>query len=134
LTQTIQLYSPAAINDTDRADRQKTENLRLLTLLFDDLNNLNEELNRLNHILKRRNIEQVIHRKYKGEKKTTIPRPKGRGMVVLVRSDRKSALSRGLIPFLTALKGGVLNPSHTITDPEVVSLLIDCAENTGNSP
>jgi hypothetical protein len=30
------------------------------------------------------------------------------GVVVWVRY-----LSRGLIPFLTALKGGVLNPSHT---------------------
>jgi hypothetical protein len=49
------------------------------------------------------------------ENKINQPRPLGRGMVVLVRY-----LSRGLIPFLTALKGGVLNPSHTIMLPPAV--------------
>jgi hypothetical protein len=69
LTQTVQPYSLATINDADRVDKQEAENIRFLTLLFDDLNNLNKELNHLNQILKRKNIKHVIHRKYKGENK-----------------------------------------------------------------
>jgi len=43
------------------------DNRNLLLAVFDSLNNLNEKLNRLNYLLARRNIEQIIYRDNKKE-------------------------------------------------------------------
>jgi hypothetical protein len=70
LTKTIQLYSSVAVNDTGRADKPEADNLRFLASLSDDLNNLSEELNHQNYILKNtKQIIHLIHRKHKGGNK-----------------------------------------------------------------
>jgi len=74
LTQTIQLYSPVVLNDTGGADnteklKLEAEDIRLLALLLNSLNDLCKELCKLDHVLERKNMEQVMYRRYKGERK-----------------------------------------------------------------
>jgi len=54
MTQTVQFYSPASVNETGRTGKPEADDIRLLELLFDDLNNLYQELNNLDNILKKK--------------------------------------------------------------------------------
>jgi hypothetical protein len=72
MTQTIQPCSWAVLNKPDKdLTKNKPEaedNRKLLLSVFDSLNNLCEKLNRLNYLLQRRNLEQII---YRNNEKTT---------------------------------------------------------------
>ncbi|MDR2597345.1 MAG: hypothetical protein LBC76_08510 [Treponema sp.] len=73
MTETIQPHSRIALNNAEKyfpIDKpQEEDNISLLFSIFDKLNNLYEKLNRLNYLIERKNIEQLLYRKYKGEKK-----------------------------------------------------------------
>jgi hypothetical protein len=71
LTQTIQPCSWAYLNKTEEKlniDKSKAENnLSLLFSVFESLNNLCEALNRLDYLIQRKNIEQIINNQKEGE-------------------------------------------------------------------
>ena len=65
-TQTIQPSSCALFeaNGILTKDRQETEdNRRLMLAVFDSLNKLNEKLSRLNYLIERKRIEQILYQK-----------------------------------------------------------------------
>jgi len=67
MTQTIQLRSGVTLCEAVKdltIQKSETEDSRSLLLsVFDCLNNLYEQLNRLNYTLQRRNIEQILYPK-----------------------------------------------------------------------
>jgi len=72
MTQTTQPCSGASLNKagTDLTkDKPETEdNMSLLLSVYDSLNNLCEKLSRLDYVLKRKNMEQIINNQNKGDK------------------------------------------------------------------
>ena len=70
MTQTTQPCSRITLNETRKdltMQKPETEdNMSLLFSVFDSLNNLCEKLSRLEYLLTRRNIEQILYRKCKG--------------------------------------------------------------------
>jgi len=72
MTKTVQPSSQASLSETDKdlnIHKPETENNKnLLLSLFDDMNELQEMLNRLDYLLERKIIEQNISRKSKGGK------------------------------------------------------------------
>jgi hypothetical protein len=71
MTETIQPRSQIALNNAEKyfpIDKpQEEENISLLFSIFDKLNNLYEKLNRLNYLIERKKIEQILYRKCEGE-------------------------------------------------------------------
>jgi len=66
MTKTTQPCSWAVLDNAGKdltIKKPETEDNRsLLLAVFDSLNNLSEKINRLNYLIKRRNIEQIIYR------------------------------------------------------------------------
>jgi len=73
MTQTTQPCSWAVLNKTGKNPNinkpEMDDNGKLLLSVFDSLNNLCEKINRLNYLVQRRNLEQIIYRNNKGETK-----------------------------------------------------------------
>jgi hypothetical protein len=74
MTKTIQAISwKTAIYITDKnlqIQKPKTEdNVNLILSILDGLNNLYEKLNRLNYLIQRRKIKQILYLNGKGENK-----------------------------------------------------------------
>jgi len=73
MTQTTQPCSWAVLNKPDKSPTinkpEAEDNGKLLLSVFDSLNNLSEKINRLNYLIQRRNLEQIIYRGNKGETK-----------------------------------------------------------------
>ena len=71
MTKTTQPRSWAVISNTGRdlniKKPEAEDNLSLMLSVYDSLNNLYEKLNRLAYLLKRKNMEQSIYGKNKGE-------------------------------------------------------------------
>ncbi|MDR2731125.1 MAG: hypothetical protein LBB81_09555 [Treponema sp.] len=71
MTQTTQPRSWANLSETGKdlnINKPVAEdNTRLLLSIFDSLNTLCEKLSRLDYVIKRKNIEQILYRKGKGE-------------------------------------------------------------------
>jgi hypothetical protein len=69
MTQTIQPCSWAVLNKADKGlnNPEAEDNRKLLLSLFDSMNTLCEKLNRLNYVIQRRQLEQIIYRNNKGE-------------------------------------------------------------------
>jgi hypothetical protein len=71
MTQTVQAlslaYSDKEGKDLNIDESEAEDNISLLIRLFDSLNTLCEQLSRLAYLLQRKNIEQIIHHKEKGE-------------------------------------------------------------------
>jgi hypothetical protein len=70
LTQTIQPCSWAFISKPDnnltkdkKANSQFEDNMSLFLSVYDSLNKLNEKLSRLDYVLKRKKIEQILYLK-----------------------------------------------------------------------
>jgi hypothetical protein len=65
MTRTIQPYSCAFFSEVDKTFEigkyQTEDNISLLLQVFDSLNNLYEKLNRLNYVIQRKNIEQILY-------------------------------------------------------------------------
>jgi hypothetical protein len=65
MTQTVQTRSCAYINEAEKTLKpnklQKEDNMSLLLEVFDSLNDLYEKLNRLNYVIQRKNIEQILY-------------------------------------------------------------------------
>jgi len=72
MAQTVQPRSWASLSETGKdltIDKPEAEDdMSLLLQVYDSLNNLCEKLNRLDYVLKRKNMELNIYRKYQGEK------------------------------------------------------------------
>jgi len=74
MTETIQPRSWATLGkaekDTEKNEPQTEDNLSLLLSVFDSLNKLSDTINRLDYVLERKNIEQILYQKDKtgGEK------------------------------------------------------------------
>ena len=70
MTQTVQLRSGVTLCEADKdltVQKPETEDNRSLLLsIFDCLNNLYENLNKLNYVLQRKNIERILYPKGKG--------------------------------------------------------------------
>jgi hypothetical protein len=69
MTQTIQSNSWNLLNKTGNdlsINKPETEDSNLLLSLFDSMNDLHEELSRLNYLIERKILEQNIYRKGKG--------------------------------------------------------------------
>jgi hypothetical protein len=64
MTQTVQPCSTPLLNKMEAED-----NKILLLQIFDNLNNLYEKLSRLDYLMQRKNIEQILSRKCTGEKR-----------------------------------------------------------------
>jgi hypothetical protein len=73
MTQTTQSCSLASLNDPDKdLTKNKPEsenNADLLLSIFNDLNKLYEMINRLDYLIERKNINQILYPKEKEEKK-----------------------------------------------------------------
>jgi hypothetical protein len=73
MTQTKQSASMVLLNDLGKDltknKPESVDNSDLLLSLFDQLNNLYEMINRLDHLLERTNINQIISPKEKGDNK-----------------------------------------------------------------
>jgi hypothetical protein len=71
MTQTIQPRSWAYTIETENhlniAKPEAENNMGLLLSVFDSLNTLCEKLSRLNYVIQRKNMEQILYRKGKGE-------------------------------------------------------------------
>jgi len=71
MTQTIQSRSCVSLREADKnlnKNKPETEDYKSLLLhIFDSLNNLYEKLNRLDYLIQKRNIEQILYPKGKGE-------------------------------------------------------------------
>jgi hypothetical protein len=71
MTKTVQNYSSAVLNETDKDltkdSSDKDDNLNIFLSVFDDLNKFYEALNRLDHVIDKYNITQGIYNK--GENK-----------------------------------------------------------------
>jgi len=67
ITQTIQPRSWTllceASKDLTKNKLETEDNMSLLLKVFDNLNNLYEKLNRLNYVIQRRNIKQILYPK-----------------------------------------------------------------------
>jgi hypothetical protein len=61
MTQTIQPRSLAYLSETVKTEPE--DNMSLFLQVFDSLNNLNETLRRLNYLIQRKNIEQILFQK-----------------------------------------------------------------------
>ncbi|MDR0455737.1 MAG: hypothetical protein LBH20_03525 [Treponema sp.] len=75
MTQTIQPHSRVFINKNKMSDFQSggfqpegEDNVSLLFSVCDSLNNLNEKLNKLDYLLKRKLMEQRIYRNNAGKR------------------------------------------------------------------
>ena len=70
MTHTTQPRSWVTLNEPGRdlaiQEPETEDNMSLLLSVFDSLNNLCEKLSRLEYVLTRRNIEQIIYRQEKG--------------------------------------------------------------------
>jgi hypothetical protein len=66
MTRTIQPYS-CALRETGKSSAKNAiepeDNRSLFLALFDSLNKLNENLHRLNYLMERKRIEQILYRK-----------------------------------------------------------------------
>ena len=71
MTKTIQPRSRIILNNAEKYftinKPQEEDIISLLLYVFDNLNNLYENLNRLNYLIERGNIEQLLYRKREGE-------------------------------------------------------------------
>jgi hypothetical protein len=71
MTQTIQSRSSVSLKEADTdLNKNKPEpevNKSLLLYIFDSLNNLYEKLNRLDYLIPRKKIEQILHPEKIGE-------------------------------------------------------------------
>jgi len=73
MTKTIQFRSHVTLCETNKVltiQKPETEDNRALLLaVFDSLNNLYEKLNKLNFALQRKNIEQLLYPRGRGDTK-----------------------------------------------------------------
>ena len=73
MTQTIQPRSEVTLSKTEKGVNQTEDNKKLLLSLFDSMNKLTETLNRLNYVIQRKRLEQILYqekvKKVGGEKK-----------------------------------------------------------------
>jgi len=73
MTRTIQSCSLVSLREAkgelDKNESETEDNMDLLLQVFDSFNNLSEKLNRLNYLLQKNNIEQILYPKEEGEKK-----------------------------------------------------------------
>jgi hypothetical protein len=74
MTQTIQPRSwkisiYVTNNDLPIQKPEAEDNKSLMLSVFDNLNNLYEKLNRLNYVIQRRKIKQILYPRKRGEKK-----------------------------------------------------------------
>ena len=65
MTQTIQPCSSVLINKLSIDKPEEDDNSQLLLSVFDSLNNLYEKLSRLDYLIRRKNIEQILFQKTK---------------------------------------------------------------------
>jgi hypothetical protein len=72
MTQTIQSRSCVSLREADKDFKKnipETEDNRTLLLsVFDSLNNLNEIIIKLDYLIQRKSIEQILYPKGKGKK------------------------------------------------------------------
>ena len=70
MTQTIQPASWATLSETKKILNQAEDNKRLLLSVFDSLTKLSETVNKLNFVLQRKKLEQILFQENKtgGEK------------------------------------------------------------------
>jgi UTP:GlnB (protein PII) uridylyltransferase len=70
MTKTIQHSTWKTLYETGKdlttQNPETEDNMRLLLHIFDSLNDLYERLNRLNYVLQRKNIEQILYHKGTG--------------------------------------------------------------------
>jgi len=73
MTKTVQTRLLVSLSEPDKEltinKSEPEDNSGLLLQVFDNLNSLYEKLNRLNYVIERKNIEQILHQKCKGETK-----------------------------------------------------------------
>jgi len=61
MTQTIQPRSEVTLNKTEKDLNQTEDNKKLLLALFDSMNKLTETVNRLNYVVQRKKLEQILY-------------------------------------------------------------------------
>ena len=59
MTQTLQPRSGVTLNEVE-------DNKKILLSVFDSMNKLNETVNRLNYVLQRKKLEQILYQEKKG--------------------------------------------------------------------
>ena len=70
MTHTIQPCSWATLGKTEKDLNQTEDNRLLLLSVFDSMNKLIESVNKLNYVLQRKKLEQILYQeKMGGEKK-----------------------------------------------------------------
>ena len=71
MTQTIQPGSWATLSETKKNSNQTEDNKKLLLSVFDSLTKLSETVNKLNYVIQRKKLEQILYQENKtgGEKK-----------------------------------------------------------------
>jgi hypothetical protein len=63
MTQTIQPNSWATLSETEKELNQTEDNRSLMLSLFDSMSKLNETINRLNSVIQRKKLEQILYPK-----------------------------------------------------------------------
>jgi len=66
MTQTIQPRSEVTLTKTENEQNQTEDNRELLLSLFDSMNKLSETMNRLNYVVQRKKLEQILYQEKKG--------------------------------------------------------------------
>jgi len=67
MTQTIQPASWATLSETEKILNQAEDNRNLLLSVFDSLTKLSETVNKLNSVIQRKNLEQILFQEDKKE-------------------------------------------------------------------
>jgi len=69
MTQTVQPYSSVLISNLCVDKPENDENSRLLLSIFDSLNDLYEKLSRLDYLISRKSVEQILFQSKTGGEK-----------------------------------------------------------------
>ena len=67
MTQTIQPSSWATLSETEKILNQTEDNRNLLLSVFDSLTKLSETVNKLNAVIQRKKLEQILFQENKKE-------------------------------------------------------------------
>ena len=67
MTQTIQPASWATLSETEKILNQTEDNRKLLLSVFDSLTKLSETVNKLNFVIQRKKLEQILFQENKKE-------------------------------------------------------------------
>lgn len=69
MTQTIQPRSEATLSKTKKELNQTEDSRELLLSVFDSMKKLSDAVNRLNYVIQRKKLEQILFQEKKGEGK-----------------------------------------------------------------